>query len=115
MNDRDTVASVGAVLSRSLPLTYSNKAIKKFRHALSLDEVCVFPGSLDYYVFICSISAELDSNQTFITNPRLTPRLLQRTPNMPLPSKVKILKYNPFHGLEFCRVFSSAARMSTVL
>ena len=42
MDDRDTVASVGVVLSRSLPLTYSNKAIKKCRHAVSLDEVSIF-------------------------------------------------------------------------
>jgi len=34
----DTVASVGVVLSRSLPLIHSNPAITTFRHALSLDE-----------------------------------------------------------------------------
>jgi uncharacterized protein (DUF2235 family) len=36
---RDTVASVGVVMGRSLPFTDSNKAIKTFRHALALDEV----------------------------------------------------------------------------
>lgn len=40
-NDRDTVASVGVILTRNLPFTYSNKAIKTFRQALSLDEVCI--------------------------------------------------------------------------
>ncbi|KAG5735872.1 hypothetical protein E4T56_gene3851 [Termitomyces sp. T112] len=34
----DTVASVGMLASRTLPFTNSNKAIKTFRHALSLDE-----------------------------------------------------------------------------
>ncbi|KAG5645997.1 hypothetical protein DXG03_004599 [Asterophora parasitica] len=34
----DTVASVGVLRSRTLPFTSSNKAIKTFRHALSLDE-----------------------------------------------------------------------------
>ncbi|KAG6885643.1 hypothetical protein C0993_011777 [Termitomyces sp. T159_Od127] len=34
----DTVASVGVLASRTLPFTNSNKAIKTFRHALSLDE-----------------------------------------------------------------------------
>jgi len=56
MNDRDTVASVGLVLSRSLPLTYSNKAIKTFRQALSLDEVCIFRVPL-FIVFSHLLSA----------------------------------------------------------
>ncbi|KAG6902608.1 hypothetical protein C0995_014214 [Termitomyces sp. Mi166 len=34
----DTVASVGVIAGRTLPFTNSNKAIKTFRHALSLDE-----------------------------------------------------------------------------
>ncbi|KAG6816825.1 hypothetical protein H0H87_002668 [Tephrocybe sp. NHM501043] len=34
----DTVASVGVLAGRTLPFTNSNKAIKTFRHALSLDE-----------------------------------------------------------------------------
>ena len=34
---RDTVASVG-LISRELPFTESNTAIKTFRHAVSLDE-----------------------------------------------------------------------------
>ncbi|KAF9013136.1 hypothetical protein BDQ17DRAFT_1386764 [Cyathus striatus] len=34
----DTVASVGILLSRSLPFTNSNTSIRTFRHALSLDE-----------------------------------------------------------------------------
>ncbi|TFK34711.1 hypothetical protein BDQ12DRAFT_726579 [Crucibulum laeve] len=34
----DTVASVGVVMSRTLPFTNSNSSIKTFRHALSLDE-----------------------------------------------------------------------------
>jgi hypothetical protein len=36
---RDTVSSVGVVMSRALPFTNSNSAIRMFRHALSLDEV----------------------------------------------------------------------------
>jgi len=35
---RDTVASVGIVTGRTLPYTRSNKSVKTFRHALSLDE-----------------------------------------------------------------------------
>jgi len=34
----DTVASVGVIYTRSLPFVNSNKAIRTFRHALSLDE-----------------------------------------------------------------------------
>ncbi|KAG6865046.1 hypothetical protein C0991_005492 [Blastosporella zonata] len=34
----DTVASVGLLAGRTLPFTNTNKAIKTFRHALSLDE-----------------------------------------------------------------------------
>ncbi|KAF9560892.1 hypothetical protein CPC08DRAFT_459719 [Agrocybe pediades] len=34
----DTVASVGVIMGRTLPFTNSNRAIKTFRHALSLDE-----------------------------------------------------------------------------
>jgi len=34
------VASVGLLTSRSLPFVTANSAIKVFRHALSLDEVC---------------------------------------------------------------------------
>ncbi|PFH49951.1 hypothetical protein AMATHDRAFT_146421 [Amanita thiersii Skay4041] len=34
----DTVASVGVIAGRTLPFTSSNKAIRTFRHALSLDE-----------------------------------------------------------------------------
>ncbi|KAF9029438.1 hypothetical protein BDZ89DRAFT_1065404 [Hymenopellis radicata] len=34
----DTVSSVGVVMGRTLPFTTSNKSIKTFRHALSLDE-----------------------------------------------------------------------------
>ncbi|KAF9465243.1 hypothetical protein BDZ94DRAFT_1281484 [Collybia nuda] len=34
----DTVASVGAIRGRTLPFISSNRAIKTFRHALSLDE-----------------------------------------------------------------------------
>ncbi|KAF8907396.1 hypothetical protein CPB85DRAFT_1254318 [Mucidula mucida] len=34
----DTVSSVGVVMGRTLPFTSSNKSIKTFRHALSLDE-----------------------------------------------------------------------------
>ena len=37
---RETVASVGVIMGRSLPFTTSNTTIKTFRHALSLDEVC---------------------------------------------------------------------------
>lgn len=36
---RDTVASVGVIMGRTLPFTNSNSSIKTFRHALSLDEV----------------------------------------------------------------------------
>lgn len=36
---RDTVASVGVIMGRTLPFVNSNKAIKTFRHALALDEV----------------------------------------------------------------------------
>jgi len=36
---RDTVASVGVIMGRTLPFTNSNTSIKTFRHALSLDEV----------------------------------------------------------------------------
>ena len=36
---RDTISSVGFLVSRTLPFTNSNSAIKTFRHALSLDEV----------------------------------------------------------------------------
>jgi len=35
---RDTVQSTGSLLSRNLPFTDSNTAIRTFRHALSLDE-----------------------------------------------------------------------------
>lgn len=38
---RDTVASVGVLVSPALPFTNSNSTIKTFRHALSLDEVCL--------------------------------------------------------------------------
>lgn len=34
----DTVASVGVIMGKNLPFTTSNKTIKTFRHALSLDE-----------------------------------------------------------------------------
>ncbi|KAF8895648.1 hypothetical protein BD779DRAFT_1609141 [Infundibulicybe gibba] len=34
----DTVASVGVLMGKTLPFTNSNKSIKTFRHALSLDE-----------------------------------------------------------------------------
>lgn len=34
----DTVASVGVIMSKTLPFTNSNNSIKTFRHALSLDE-----------------------------------------------------------------------------
>ncbi|THU90978.1 hypothetical protein K435DRAFT_759709 [Dendrothele bispora CBS 962.96] len=34
----DTVASVGVLMSKSLPFTMNNTSIKTFRHALSLDE-----------------------------------------------------------------------------
>ncbi|EEB98525.1 hypothetical protein MPER_01948, partial [Moniliophthora perniciosa FA553] len=34
----DTVASVGLIMTRTLPFTNSNKGIRIFRHALSLDE-----------------------------------------------------------------------------
>ncbi|KAI0822340.1 hypothetical protein BC628DRAFT_1327757 [Trametes gibbosa] len=34
----DTVASVGVLMSRTLPFTTTNTTIKKFRHALALDE-----------------------------------------------------------------------------
>ncbi|EIW59114.1 uncharacterized protein TRAVEDRAFT_28448 [Trametes versicolor FP-101664 SS1] len=34
----DTVASVGVLMSRTLPFTTANATIKKFRHALALDE-----------------------------------------------------------------------------
>ncbi|KAF8651961.1 hypothetical protein AX16_004604 [Volvariella volvacea WC 439] len=34
----DTVSSVGMVVSRTLPFTNSNRSVKVFRHALSLDE-----------------------------------------------------------------------------
>src|SRR6266403_2382751 len=37
---RDTVASVGVVMGRSLPFVDNNSAIKVFRQGLSLDEVC---------------------------------------------------------------------------
>ena len=37
---RDTVASVGVIMGKTLPFTNSNNSIKTFRHALSLDEVC---------------------------------------------------------------------------
>jgi len=37
---RDTVASVGLVIGRSLPFVDSNSAIRVFRQGLSLDEVC---------------------------------------------------------------------------
>ena len=36
---RDTVASVGLIRSKTLPFTTTNRTIKTFRHALSLDEV----------------------------------------------------------------------------
>lgn len=39
MRNRDTVASVGVVMNRTLPFVSSNTAIKTFRHAVSLDEV----------------------------------------------------------------------------
>lgn len=35
---RDTVASTGVIMSRTLPFTTNNASIKTFRHALSLDE-----------------------------------------------------------------------------
>ncbi len=37
---RDTVASVGVVMGRSLPFVDRNATIKVFRQGLSLDEVC---------------------------------------------------------------------------
>lgn len=37
---RDTVQSTGVLINRILPFTDSNTDIKRFRHALSLDEVC---------------------------------------------------------------------------
>lgn len=37
--DRDTVASVGVIMSRSLPFVDVNTTIRVFRQALSLDEV----------------------------------------------------------------------------
>lgn len=41
---RDTVESVGVIMTKSLPFVSTNGAIKVFRHALSLDEVCtLFP------------------------------------------------------------------------
>ena len=38
--NRDTVASVGIILSKSLPFVTTNTAIRVFRQAISLDEVC---------------------------------------------------------------------------
>jgi hypothetical protein len=37
---RDTVASVGLMISPSLPFVDENTTIRVFRQALSLDEVC---------------------------------------------------------------------------
>ena len=39
ISTRDTVQSTGILVSRKLPFTNSNTAIRTFRHALSLDEV----------------------------------------------------------------------------
>jgi hypothetical protein len=39
MIDRDTVARVGVIMSRSLPFVEVNTTIRVFRQALSLDEV----------------------------------------------------------------------------
>lgn len=36
---RDTVASVGSLVSKTLPFVANNTTIKTFRHALALDEV----------------------------------------------------------------------------
>lgn len=58
---RDTVASVGVVRGRTLPFISSNKAIKTFRHALSLDEVGPnnsLPG-LSHTENICIASSEV--------------------------------------------------------
>ena len=38
--DRDTVASVGVIMGRSLPFVNTNTTIRVFRQALALDEVC---------------------------------------------------------------------------
>ena len=43
--NRDTVASVGLLMSKTLPFTTTNTTIKTFRHALSLDEVCTLSHS----------------------------------------------------------------------
>jgi len=40
MINRDTIMSVGVVMSRSLPFVDVNTTIRVFRQALSLDEVC---------------------------------------------------------------------------
>lgn len=42
------MASVGVLACRTLPFTNSNKAIKTFRHALSLDEVSTTALKLDW-------------------------------------------------------------------
>jgi hypothetical protein len=53
MINRDTVASVGLIMSRSLPFVEVNTTIRVFRQALALDEVrdrrhMIAPPSLAY-------------------------------------------------------------------
>jgi uncharacterized protein (DUF2235 family) len=52
--DRDTVASVGVIMGRSLPFVDVNTTIRVFRQALALDEVC--GGTL---VFSCKLNASV--------------------------------------------------------
>jgi uncharacterized protein (DUF2235 family) len=46
----DTVASVGILRDTTLPFTDTNRGIKTFRHALALDEVCL------YFELRCTLS-----------------------------------------------------------
>jgi hypothetical protein len=39
--NRDTISTVGLIMSRSLPSLEPSSSIRVFRHAVSLDEVCV--------------------------------------------------------------------------
>jgi hypothetical protein len=48
---RETVSSVGVLMTHFLPFVESNQAIKTFRHALALDEV---------RISLLLVSSELD-------------------------------------------------------
>ncbi|KAF8651914.1 hypothetical protein AX16_004559 [Volvariella volvacea WC 439] len=69
----DTVSSVGVVLSRTLPYTNSNKSVKVFRHALSLDERRIRYQPNLYHSSLSQWHERIDSEETIIESAQVGP------------------------------------------